>query len=256
MDIQYGLAFPVHEVKATGDAWAVEGFASTYGNVDHGGDVVLRGAFDATLRSDRRVRFLLGHDATKILGTPIDLRSEEKGLWGKFKISKTSLGQDVHTLLKDGALDSFSIGYMPTVTEFDDDGVRLLKEIELLEVSLVAVPMNDQAVVTGVKQNDPPETADPPKPEMKFDEHCAFVMDAIAQFKERFEELAALRAGEGKRLSEAKFAQLKSLRDGLDELLRLETPTNGAPVQDSLRLRLAIARRRLQAAGIITENPQ
>jgi HK97 family phage prohead protease len=333
VDIQYGLAFPVHEVKATGDAWTVEGYASTYGNVDQGGDVVLRGAFDDTLKSDRRVRFLLGHDQTKPLGSPLDLHSDEKGLWGKFKISKTSIGHDVHEWLMDGALDSFSIGYIPTDVEFDGD-VRLLKGINLLETSLVAIPMNDQALVTGVKHveedkavwsaayiNDLPDSAfavilpggtkdgegkttprslrklphhnadgavdmphlrnalsrepqtdmpdaahskakshlsahqrgksDDDEIAMKFDEHLDCVMSEIARLLERTEEIAALRADAGRRLSGAKFEQLKTLRAGVDDLLKLETPTNGAPVQDSLRLRLAIARRRLQARGIL-----
>lgn len=252
MDIQYGLAVTGLDVKAAGDAWTVEGYASTYGNIDHGGDAVMRGAFDETI-ADRKIRFLLGHDQTKILGTPIDLRSDDKGLWGKFRISKTALGQDVHTLLKDGALDSFSIGYMPVDFEYDDQGVRLLKEIELMEVSLVAVPMNDMALVTGVKQKDPPK-ADDQEPQLKFAEHLDLVMGEIDGLLKRTEEIAALRAGDGKRLSGAKFEQLKTLRAGVDDLLRLENPTNDTPPGDALRLRLAIARRRLKAADIAKGN--
>lgn len=241
MDYQYGLAFPISEVKATGDAWTVEGYASTYGNVDHGGDVVLRGAFDDSLKSDRRVRFLLGHDQTKILGTPVDLHSDEKGLWSKFKISKTSLGQDVHTLLKDGALDSFSIGYIPTEFEFDDQGVRLLKQIELLETSLVAVPMNDEALVTGVKQKDS---------ELSMEDHAARVLAGVDEFLARVKDVASLRADDGRRIGAAHFERLKALRVGVDELLALEELPKGTPPMTGTRLRLELARRRAQLNGI------
>lgn len=152
-EIHYSPPLRIAEFKGN-DSYEVAGYVSTYGNVDHGGDVVMHGAFDASLDAKTPVRFLYGHDSHSVLGTALELKSDDQGLFGRFKISQTQLGRDVHTLLKDGALDSFSIGYIPSDVEFDDAGTRLLKSVELLECSLVAMPMNPKATVTAVKSED------------------------------------------------------------------------------------------------------
>jgi Escherichia/Staphylococcus phage prohead protease len=153
--MQYGALARIDSVKATDDGWSCTGYVSTFGNVDHVGDVVMHGAFDASLAAwkagAQKIRFLNAHRTDQVLGVATELKADDRGLLGTFKISKTSLGQDIHTLLKDGALDSFSIGYVPTDIEFDDSGVRKLLGVDLLEVSLVSIPANDQAAVTGVK---------------------------------------------------------------------------------------------------------
>jgi HK97 family phage prohead protease len=158
-DIEYGPRFKVTEFKSSDAGAEVAGYVSTYGNVDHGGDVVMRGAFDATLAAKTPVRFLWAHDTHEVIGLPIELKSDDKGLFGRFKISQTQRGRDVHTLLKDGALDSFSIGYIPTDVEFDDADTRLLKSVDLLECSVVAMPMNERATVTAVKSDDAEDKA-------------------------------------------------------------------------------------------------
>ena len=152
-DLTFGAPLRIQEVKASSDgAFEVSGYASTFGNVDLGGDVIHRGAFADTLKSGPPVRFLYSHNPADVLGVPLSLKEDDKGLLGRWRISKTRLGEDVHTLLKDGALDSFSIGYIPTDYDYDEDaGTRRLMAVELLEVSVVAMPMNPQAVVTGVK---------------------------------------------------------------------------------------------------------
>lgn len=148
---EYGLPFQIETKRLDGDQWEVAGYASTY-DKDLGDDVIVPGAFAKSLSSGRPVRFLYQHDHTQVLGKALDLQEDEKGLRGRFAISRTSLGQDVRTLLKDGALDSFSIGYLPKEAETDKKaGVRRLKEVELIEVSLVSMPMNPAALVTGVK---------------------------------------------------------------------------------------------------------
>jgi HK97 family phage prohead protease len=153
-DVEYGQRLKVTEFKSSDSGAEVAGYVSTFGNVDHGGDVVMRGAFDSTLASGTPVRFLWAHDTHEVIGLPIELKSDDKGLFGRFKISQTARGRDVHTLLKDGAVDSFSIGYIPTDVEFDDAGSRLLKSVDLLECSVVAMPMNERATVTAVKSDD------------------------------------------------------------------------------------------------------
>jgi HK97 family phage prohead protease len=150
--ITYGAPTRIAEVKAADDGWEVAGYASTWDR-DLGNDVVHPGAFKSTLEAGGRVRFLYAHDAAQVLGRPLELYEDERGLFGRFRISKTRLGQDVHTLLSDGSLDSFSIGFI--ARDFDHDekaNVRNLKAVELLEVSVVALPMQPHATVTAVKE--------------------------------------------------------------------------------------------------------
>ncbi len=164
LDQRQGLAHPIREIKAADDgSWTVAGYVSTFGNRDAQGDIVIKGAFAQTLKSGNSIKFLYGHDSRSVIGVPISLKEDEHGLFGRFRISKTSLGQDIYTLLKDGALDSFSIGYVPTEVEHDGEN-RLLRDIELLEASVVAIPANERALVTAVKERldalDPPPDDD------------------------------------------------------------------------------------------------
>ena len=146
------VGFELEELKSRGDdGWSFSGYASTFGNIDEGGDVVLRGAFSDSLA--RRVpRLLWQHDMHEPIGKVVQLKEDDRGLHGDFLISRTSRGHDAYVLLKDGAIDSMSIGYIPDEQEFDDEhNVRKLKSVDLLEISLVSIPMNGEARVTAVK---------------------------------------------------------------------------------------------------------
>lgn len=145
------VPFELLELKESRDAWSFSGYASTFGNIDLGGDVVLPGAFAESLKVRPKPRLLWTHEQTEPIGVPLSLKEDERGLRGEWKISKTTRGHDAYVLLKDGAIDSMSIGYVPVDSEFTNDGVRKLKSIDLLEVSLVAMPMNEEALVTSVK---------------------------------------------------------------------------------------------------------
>lgn len=145
------VGFQLEDLKARGDdGWTFAGYASTFGNIDEGGDVVLRGAFSETLKS-RIPRLLWQHDTSEPLGRVLSLKEDDRGLAGEFKISRTTRGHDAYQLLKDGAIDSMSIGYVPDDQEFSEDGVRKLKSVHLYEISLVTIPMNEEALITSVK---------------------------------------------------------------------------------------------------------
>jgi Escherichia/Staphylococcus phage prohead protease len=146
------VGFQLEELKSRGDdGWSFSGYASTFGNIDEGGDVVLRGAFTDSVA--RRVpRLLWQHDMHEPIGKVLGLKEDDHGLHGDFLISRTTRGRDAYQLLKDGAIDSMSIGYIPEEQEFDEQyNVRKLKSVDLLEISLVSIPMNEEARVTAVK---------------------------------------------------------------------------------------------------------
>ena len=140
------------EVKKKGDSGEFEGFAST-SDLDQGGDIVVKGAFAKTLTErGSRVKMLWNHKSDMLpIGKFSMLEERDGGLYVKGKVADTTMGRDVKMLLADDAIDSMSIGFVPEDAEYNDEGVRLIRELKLYEVSLVNFPMNEKAVVTQVK---------------------------------------------------------------------------------------------------------
>ena len=87
------------------------------------------------------------------------LRETDQGLYAEFKISKTREGDDALELVKDGALDQLSIGFMPIKNRKRSDGVIERLKAHLAEVSLVTFgAYGDMAAVTGVRSQETVET--------------------------------------------------------------------------------------------------
>ena len=129
------------------------GYGAIFGNIDSGGDIIEPGAFtNALAKGWERVKILALHnDCWLPIGRPLELREDANGLFLSAKVSDTSMGKDIKVLLKDGVLNELSIGYDPIVFDYDADGIRHLREVELWEVSLVTWAMNPEATVTGYK---------------------------------------------------------------------------------------------------------
>lgn len=145
------LDFPL-DMKAISDDGGIEGFAATYGNLDHGGDIILPGALTKTLRGRKSLPMLLFHDQRRPIGVWTEFEDSSKGLKMRGRISiATAQGKEAHQLAMDGALGGLSIGYQ-TIKDRYTEKARELVELGLHEVSLVSVPMNDRALVTGVKE--------------------------------------------------------------------------------------------------------
>lgn len=138
------------EVKAEGEDGEFTGYGSAFWTVDEGGDRVAEGAFASSLKS-RMPKMLWQHDPGQPIGKWLEAREDKNGLYLRGKLSLgTTQGRDAYALMKDGVLDGLSIGYR-TRKSFNEGNVRVLKEIDLLEVSLVTFPMNPLATVTGMK---------------------------------------------------------------------------------------------------------
>jgi HK97 family phage prohead protease len=137
----------------------IRGFASTFGNIDFGDDVVDAGAFKKTIQETRGlVPILADHDPSKPIGWNVRAEETEKGLFVEGQINlKTQLGKDRYEIaqqaLEVGAKMGLSIGYgvIKAMPDKERPAVRRLKEIKLYEYSLVIFPMNNQAMVTAAK---------------------------------------------------------------------------------------------------------
>lgn len=142
----FGFEF---ECKESDGAMTIEGYGSTFGNTDAGGDIVLRGAFAKSLLN-RKPKMLWQHDTRKVPGVWSEAQEDTKGLYLRGNFVKTQLGLEAYELSLAGAIDTMSIGY--SVTEFEYDAkTRFIKEVDLFEVSLVTFPMNEQAKIVAVK---------------------------------------------------------------------------------------------------------
>lgn len=145
------------QIKATGDDGTIEGYGSVFGVVDAYDDVIAKGAFAATLKAHKSAgtmpAMLWQHDADKPIGVWLEMSEDSKGLHMKGQLAlDTVRGKEAHALLKLGALNGLSIGFISKQWSYDrDTEVRTLTEIDLWEVSLVTFPANAKARVTTVK---------------------------------------------------------------------------------------------------------
>jgi HK97 family phage prohead protease len=155
--------------NADGSGWEIAGLASTWwGEPDAYNDVVAPGAFAASI-AERPTKFLFEHMVP--IGKQLEIRETDEGLYGRWSVVDTTAGTDAYKLAKAGVLDSLSIGYIPLEWDIRADGVRVLQKCQLFEVSAVALPANENAVITDVKRVPEPEPApaDPLPPPISFD---------------------------------------------------------------------------------------
>jgi hypothetical protein len=134
------------------DGTCVAGYASLFGRVDQGGDVVQPGAYAASLKAlgaaGRRVKMLWQHDPGQPIGVWDEVREDDRGLYVRGRIlTEVAQGREAAALLAAGAIDGLSIGYRTVRASRDGKGQRVLAELDLWEVSLVTFPMLPEARV-------------------------------------------------------------------------------------------------------------
>ena len=147
------------EVKA-GEQGVFSGYGSIFGNEDQGNDIVQKGAFTKSLqdRPAKKVKMLFQHKTDEPIGVFEEIYEDQKGLFVKGRLALgTQKGREAYELLKMGALDGMSIGFRadPQKQGYNENkrGVRTLKQVDLMEISLVTFPMNERALITSVKGN-------------------------------------------------------------------------------------------------------
>ena len=132
------------------------GYASLFGRRDQSGDIVLPGAFKDTLKrkSTSTIRMLFQHDPAEPVGTWLELRETEQGLYVEGRLDpNVQRGRELLSLLDSNGLDGLSIGFKTVVARRDRaSGARLLQRIDLWEVSLVTFPMLEGARVSEIKR--------------------------------------------------------------------------------------------------------
>lgn len=140
------------ELKFVGEDMVFSGYASVFGGVDSYGDTIDPKAYDQTLISrERPVRMRWNHFGP-VIGKWLDIRADSKGLYVNGQLTPGhSTAVDVYASMKHGAIDGMSIGYIPRLVEERGEGRRLLKQIDLIEISVVEEPADLGAKIESVK---------------------------------------------------------------------------------------------------------
>lgn len=191
---------------------SLKGYASTFSNWDDVKERPVKGAFIPHLADFLKDGFIaVGHDWSALpIATPSIAREDDIGLYLEADFHTTAMAQDARTVASERLARNksvkLSIGYEVLQDEYVEEG-RLLKEIKLYEVSLVTVPANPLASVTGVKQlqlEGGPLSA-----------YADTVEAAISMFKKEARALEGRRAKEGRVLSDTNRKRIQTLLEAL-----------------------------------------
>lgn len=193
--MEKGFAVELEEkaLSEDDDVVTLEGYASTFGNKDHGDDIVCSGAFAESLKTVGLPKLLWQHKMDEPpIGEIHEAKEDGKGLWFKASIPKDQ-GETVKRIItgvKRRWINSTSIGYATARSERrKSDGARMLRKVKLYEISLVNMPMNPLATIDRVKGFVPFQEL-PVVREVKSWDAAA----AMARIKERFGEDADARS--------------------------------------------------------------
>ena len=163
------------EIRSDGTGRTVHGILVPYNTparVSDGGpsyeEMFVLGAFERDIEARngdfRGVKFLYQHNHDEPIGRAVELREDASGLFGAFRVAKTARGDEVLELLREGVLDSFSIGFRP-VDPAPGDPIKhgepvVRTKASLRETSLVTFPAYAGALVAGVRAIEPKDHHD------------------------------------------------------------------------------------------------
>lgn len=147
----------------------VTGYLSSFDNVDHSGDIIVKGAYTKTLKERRNdIVFLNQHRWEQPHGKFAVLQEDQKGLYFESEpLIKTSYSEDALKLYDAGIMTDHSVGFV-TITKETKGQNRILKELKLYEGSNVTIGDNPNTPFTGFKSLSLTETNDKISTILKF----------------------------------------------------------------------------------------
>tara|TARA_Y100000310_G_scaffold142034_1_gene141495 strand:- start:3943 stop:4575 length:633 start_codon:yes stop_codon:yes gene_type:complete len=139
------------DVKFDETGLKFSGYASVFNGVDSYNDTIVKGAYKETLIGrEREVKLRWNHHGG-VIGKWTEIKEDDHGLWVEGELTPNhSLANDVAASMKHGAIDGMSIGYYVTDSE-QKGNIRELKQIELIEISVVEEPADNFARVSELK---------------------------------------------------------------------------------------------------------
>lgn len=146
------------DLKSLTDKGQFSGYGSVFNVVDKGGDIVAPGAFADSLstwrKNGRAVPVLWQHDPGQPIGAWEDLKEDDHGLLGAASLwlDEAPYARLAHKGMQTKTITGLSIGYrVKDYSVNQDTGVYTLQKLDLVEISVVTNPMNDDARVADVK---------------------------------------------------------------------------------------------------------
>lgn len=144
-----------HKADESGNL-IITGYGAFFGNLDSYKDIIAAGAFADTLAEKRdRIAFCYQHDIWNPIGKIQEIKEDNQGLWLKVMLSAAE--DDIQTKVKEGILKEMSIGYrvVDSAEEVrNGEPCRILKKINLYEISLVTIAANPLAVIQSMKSDE------------------------------------------------------------------------------------------------------
>lgn len=156
METAFGIKLETKFFSETNTDAVFEGYGSVYGNVDGGRDVIEHGAFGDSIatKTASGIKMLWQHDPAQPIGIFESLVEDDKGLRVKGKLlTSIPIIKEKWDMMKAGLVDGLSVGFQVLKHAWRDDNIRVIKQADLWEISVVTFPMNAKARVTA-KKND------------------------------------------------------------------------------------------------------
>lgn len=173
------------------DKREVAGIAVPYDTLDNG-EMFARDS--VTLDPDAKLMWQ--HDQREPIGRITEGRHTDAGFEIRATISETQRGLDAITLLEDGVINKFSVGFVMRDSKMDDQRNRIVTDAFVREVSLVSFPWYSDASVTEVRENDTdPETPDSANPKEDTVEEITPTDSGLAEVRESIQMLEREIAG-------------------------------------------------------------
>ncbi|MCU8498491.1 HK97 family phage prohead protease [Vibrio vulnificus] len=154
------LDLQIKSLDANEEQGIFEAYANTKWVVDNARDCTVDNAYSRSIlkakETGKMPKMLYQHDHNKVIGVWLDMEEDEHGLRVKGQLAlNTTLGKEVYELLKIGALDALSIGYIIKEERFDIEArVNYLIDLDIKEISVVTFPCNEESTVSSVKSEE------------------------------------------------------------------------------------------------------
>ena len=222
------------EIRATdAEQRTVEGMAVPYNDtIDIGGGWSERFEKGAV---DLNANVKLFRDHEDIIGVVTEMEESDEGLMIKAKISETVLGNETLNLVKDGAIRSFSVGFIPVIDEKKEKTI-IRKKVDLKEVSLVAFPAYDKAEVLSVREETNQEEISMEKETPDYTSAIQEVRNHAEELERRLDVIATSAAAPTDATSQFRSfgSWVKAVAAGNEDALALHRTFTGADSGDSI----------------------
>lgn len=176
----------------------------------------------------------LFRDHKEIIGKVTRMSEDANGLNITAKISETQLGNETLSLVKDGAIRSFSVGFIPVVDGKDGNTI-IRKQVDLKEVSLVAFPAYENAAVLAVREENNQEDKSMENTTPDYTSAIEEVRNHAEELERRLDVLATSKV---EAVSAPQFRSygefVKAAAAGNEDAIKLSRDYNGATTEDTI----------------------